>query len=67
MDIFLSLSTNNIFMADIKNNKTKNHIIKIRKNRNLIPKGVDTSKYCGTVKFNEDALAIQKRLRDEWK
>ncbi|MEO6219813.1 MAG: hypothetical protein ABIO81_05255 [Ginsengibacter sp.] len=54
-------------MAEIKNNKTKNKIIKIRKSRGIKSKGVDTSKYCGTVKFNEDAVAIQKRLRNEWK
>jgi len=29
-------------------------------------KGTTISKYCGTVKFNEDALVIQKRLRNEW-
>ena len=54
-------------MAETKNSKTKNHIIKIRKNRDAKIKGVDTLKYCGTVKFNEDALDIQKRLRNEWK
>ena len=53
-------------MGEIKNNKTKTHITRIRKNRGLKNKGVDTSKYCGTVKFNEDALTIQKRLRNEW-
>jgi hypothetical protein len=30
-------------------------------------KGFDAYKFCGTVKFNEDAMEIQKRLRDEWK
>lgn len=29
-------------------------------------KGFDAYKFCGTVKFNEDAMVIQKRLRDEW-
>lgn len=29
-------------------------------------KGVDTKKYCGTIKLKEDPLAIQKKLRDEW-
>jgi hypothetical protein len=28
--------------------------------------GCDAKKYNGTVKFTEDALLIQKRLRDEW-
>lgn len=29
-------------------------------------KGFDAYKFCGTVKFNEDAMEIQKRLRNEW-
>lgn len=52
-------------MPGIKVNKTKKRITRIRKKKNIV-KGVDTSKYCGTVKFNEDGLAIQKRLRNEW-
>ncbi len=32
----------------------------------LQTKGVDTLKYCGVIKLNEDPLLIQKRLRDEW-
>ncbi len=54
-------------MAETKYNKTKNNIIKIRKKRDAKIKGVDTLKYCGTVRFNEDGLDIQKRLRNEWK
>lgn len=29
-------------------------------------KGFDASKFCGVLKLEEDALSIQKRLRDEW-
>jgi hypothetical protein len=29
--------------------------------------GVDTRKYCGVIKLKEDALKIQKQLRNEWK
>lgn len=29
-------------------------------------KSFDAYKFCGTVKFNEDGLEIQKRMRDEW-
>jgi len=29
-------------------------------------KKFDADKFCGTVKFEEDGLAIQKRLRSEW-
>ncbi len=52
-------------MPEVKKEKIKKYIVRIRKKRKA--KGVDTSKYCGTVKFDEDALAIQKRLRNEWK
>ncbi|WOK07867.1 hypothetical protein RT717_04400 [Imperialibacter roseus] len=29
-------------------------------------KGIDAQKYCGVIKFSEDALVLQKRWRDEW-
>ena len=29
-------------------------------------KGVDAHKYCGVLKLKQDALKIQKQLRDEW-
>ena len=28
--------------------------------------GVDVMKYCGKIKLKEDALSIQKSLRNEW-
>jgi hypothetical protein len=31
-----------------------------------LKKGFDAKKFCGILKAEEDALAIQKRLRDEW-
>lgn len=46
-------------------NKTKKSITRIRK-KAMKAQGVDTLKYCGTVNFSEDGLAIQKRLRNEW-
>ena len=49
------------------NKKVKNYIIRIRKNKTSKPEGINTLKYCGTIKLNEDALVIQKKLRDEWK
>lgn len=30
-------------------------------------KGVDAKKYCGVLKLKEDAIVIQKQMRDEWK
>lgn len=35
--------------------------------RTKYSKGFDAMKFCGTVKFKEDALKIQKQLRDECK
>ena len=29
-------------------------------------KGLDTKKYCGAIKWEEDGLKFQQRLRDEW-
>ena len=29
-------------------------------------KKLKAKKYCGSVKWGEDALAYQKKLRDEW-
>lgn len=31
-----------------------------------VKRGFNAYKFCGTVKFKEDGLKIQKRLRDEW-
>ena len=31
-----------------------------------VKKGFDAKKYNGTVKFEEDAMTIQKKLRNEW-
>ena len=29
-------------------------------------KGIDAHKYCGTIQLKEDALDIQKKMRNEW-
>lgn len=29
-------------------------------------KKFNAKRFCGAIKFNEDALVIQQRLRDEW-
>lgn len=47
--------------------KTHNKIKRIRRDSKDVEKGVDTLKYCGVLKLKEDALAIQKKLRDEWR
>jgi len=30
-------------------------------------RGVDTKKFCGVIKLKEDLLAIQQKMRNEWK
>jgi hypothetical protein len=37
-------------------------IEKLLKNK----EGIDVMKYCGKIKLKEDALLIQKTLRNEW-
>lgn len=37
---------------------------KLRKQK--LRKGLDASKYAGTLSIKEDGLKLQKRLRDEW-
>ena len=55
-------------MAEANKKNTKNKIVRIRGKKNLSDsKGVNTLKYCGVIKLNEDPLVIQKRLRDEWR
>lgn len=53
-------------MPEIKNKKEKKHITRIRKIRSSKPEGVDTLKYCGTIKLRKDPLIIQKKLRNKW-
>ena len=51
----------------LKKGAGKKEIAAIRKKLGRFSvKGVDTRKYCGVVKFKEDPLAIQKKMRDEW-
>ena len=47
--------------------KTQQKIKRIRRDTNIVGKGVDTLKYCGVLKLKEDPLTIQKKLRDEWR
>lgn len=35
-------------------------------NNNRKRKQIDVHKYCGTIQLKEDALSIQKKIRDEW-
>ncbi len=41
--------------------------VDLRLKKIKLKKGVNTKKYSGKIKLKEDPLAIQKRLRDEWR
>jgi len=41
-------------------------LLSARKSQKTIDKPFDAKRFCGTIKFEEDGLSIQRRLRDEW-
>lgn len=43
-------------------NEALRHLEEMKKKK----RPFNASKHCGAVKFDEDALVIQKRLRSEW-
>lgn len=47
--------------------KKEEKIKRVPRQKRDLEKGADTRKYCGILKLKEDPLAIQKRLRDEWR
>jgi len=56
-------------VTTIKKGSSKEQIQTLFKNmeeKKASKKGFDAYKFCGTVKFDEDALEIQKKMRDEW-
>ena len=52
----------------IKHGATEKQIKELEKklSKRKPKQGVDTHKYCGTVKFGIDGLKLQKQLRSEW-
>ncbi|MCS6973511.1 MAG: hypothetical protein NZM13_03415 [Cyclobacteriaceae bacterium] len=54
-------------MATVVKKKSGKRKIQKVLNKALTEKGgVDTFKYCGSVKLKKDPLIIQKELRNEW-
>ena len=62
---------------NVENNKNMVTVIKKGATKKMIAQrlatlysntkaGFDARKFCGILKQEEDALSIQKRLRDEW-
>jgi hypothetical protein len=57
-------------VAIIKKGATKKELHEANKqlHEGMPPrKKFDANKFCGAVKFQEDGLEIQKKLRDEWR
>ena len=50
----------------LKKGATKQEMESISEKLRVVKGGVNTRKYCGTIKLKEDPLAIQKKMRDEW-
>ncbi len=49
-----------------------NQITRIEREKLLISlpsqsRGINTRKYCGKVRFNQDGLTLQKQMRNDWK
>jgi len=54
-----------IMVTVLKSGATKQSILK-KLGARRSKKGFEAHKFCGVLKINEDALTIQRRLRDEW-
>ena len=52
-------------MVEIKNKEDIKAVRELLNKRNSVKK-FNAKKFCGAIKFEEDAMLIQKRLRDEW-
>jgi hypothetical protein len=49
----------------IKKGSPGGKILKVLK-KLQVSTGLDAFKYCGVIRMDEDALAIQKKMRNEW-
>ena len=48
--------------------KIQNEVLEMEKNSAIqTQKGVDTLKYCGTVKFDGNPVDLQRQMRDGWR
>ena len=55
-------------VTTLKKGATKNNIKSILEKlaKESKPKGINAYKYCGKITLKEDALILQKELRNEW-
>lgn len=50
----------------LKKGRSK-QILMLLKQKGKNKKGVNTKKYCGAIHLKQDALLIQRELRNEWR
>ena len=53
-------------VTTIKKGTSREKIRLALKKRTVKTKGPDLKKYCGSISLQEDALAVQKELRNQW-
>ena len=51
----------------LKKGATKKQMLTIEKKLQKETLGVDTKKYCGSIKLKIDPLTFQNQVRNEWK
>jgi hypothetical protein len=54
-------------VTTIKNKTKKEEIKKLLSLRNPDSKALNSSKYSGKIRIKKSPVAIQRKLRDEWK
>ena len=70
--ILIKPSTSNelqLVLLLLKHLKIESEVVKDTENKGVkqTKKGVDTLKYCGTVKFGGNPVGIQRQMRDDRK
>ncbi|HEV7231758.1 MAG TPA: hypothetical protein VGO45_10545 [Bacteroidia bacterium] len=50
----------------IKKGSPRQKILKLLKKMKIY-QGLDAFKFCGAIHFKEDGLALQRKMRNEWK
>lgn len=53
----------------LKHLKIQSEVVEGTQNKGVdqTKKGVDTLKYCGTIKFGSNPVDLQRQMRDDWR
>lgn len=68
MDLYQNntIFTKILFMVLVLKKGASKKEIELLEKKLKVKTGVDVLKYCGLIKLKEDALTIQKNVRNEW-